>query len=193
MRYSSLARFSYLHHSRIANEIPEFRDYHPIVMITHKDPIAQSDNPFTGNDRFVFYEDGGRPIDIQLQNGWRPTLEAVENIARQLLDVLSYLRMKNVVHRKLSLGTIVRNQQDDVKLISLGDAKYIGKLDYEEKVHLFTQYWTGHESVLRDDKGRSAHSSSPPVAPKAQTRNKVTKKYDCAHPDSRCCIFVFYC
>ena len=59
-------------------------------MVTDKDRVSKLENPFTGNDRFVFYEDGGRPLDIQLQLGWRPTLEAVWKIARQLVEVLSY-------------------------------------------------------------------------------------------------------
>jgi serine/threonine protein kinase len=154
-------------------------------MVTDLDPVSKAENPFTGNDRFVFYEDGGRPMDIQLQAGWRPTLAAVENIARQLVEVLSYLRVKKVVHRKLSLGTIVRNEHDDVKLISLGEAKYIGKLDYEGKVQAFAHKWKG---VPDDDAGRHRTSHSPP-RPSAQTQNKTTKKYDCAHPASRCSFF----
>ena len=171
-------------------------------MVTDLDPVSKAENPFTGNDRFVFYEDGGRPMDIQLQAGWRPTLAAVEKIARQLLEVLSYLLVKKVVHRTLSLGTIVRNEHDDVKLISLGHSKYIGKLDYEEKVQRFSQEWKG---VLDDGAGRDRTSHFSPRSsakkqnktteneedPTLQTQNKKTKKYDCAHPASRCILFCF--
>ncbi len=151
-------------------------------MLTDRDRLSKLDNPFTGNDRFVFYEDGGRPLDIQLQLGWRPTLAAVEKIARQLVEALSYLRLKEVVHRKLSLGTIVRNQHDDIKLISLGETKYIGSLGYEEKVEAFAREWMG---AVDDARARNSHSaSSPPRAP-VPTSNKVTKKYDCAHPLAR--------
>lgn len=169
-------------------------------MVTDLDPISKSENPFTGNDRFVLYEDGGRPMDIQLQVGWRPTLAAVEKIAKQLVEVLAYLRVKKVVHRKLSLGTIVRNEQDDVKLISLGEAKYIGKLDYEEKVQRFAREWKG---VPDDAAGADRAAHSPEVeaeankkaedeTPSAHTRNKITKKYDCSRPGSRCIFFFFF-
>jgi serine/threonine protein kinase len=141
-------------------------------------------------------------MDIQLQAGWRPTLAAVEKIARQLLEVLSYLLVKKVVHRTLSLGTIVRNEHDDVKLISLGHSKYIGKLDYEEKVQRFAQEWRG---VVDDGAGRDRASHFSPRSsaqtqnktteneedPTLQTQNKKTKKYDCAHPASRCILFCF--
>ena len=186
-----MPRFSYLSHRCIANEIAEFRDFHLLVMVTDKHPISKLDNPFTGNDRFVFYEDGGRPIDIQLQCGWRPTLEAVEKIAKQLLEVLCYLQMKNVVHRKLSLGTIVRNEQDDIKLISLGDTKYIGNLDYEEKAQRFAVEWAG---ALDPAAGGHSQSTSPLPRTSDEMKNKATKKYDCDHPDlvSRCCHFVSF-
>ena len=162
--------------------MPEFRDYHPLVMVTDKDRVSKLENPFTGNDRFVFYQDGGRPLDIQLQLGWRPTLEAVWKIARQLVEVLFYLRMKEVVYRKLSLGTIVRNQQDDIKLISLGETKYIGSLGYEAHVEAFAREWMG---AVDDATARSSHSASSPLRTRAPTENKATKKYDCAHPLSR--------
>ena len=176
------SRFSYLHHACIANEKPEFRDYHPLVMVTDKDHLSKLENPFTGNDRFVFYEDGGRPLDIQLQLGWRPTLAAVEKIARQLVEVLSYLRLKEVVHRKLGLGTIVRNQQDDIKLISLGETKYIGSLGYEAQVDAFAREWMG---AVDDATARSSHSASSPPRALVPRSNKSTRKYDCAHPLSR--------
>jgi serine/threonine protein kinase len=151
-------------------------------MVTDKDHLSKLENPFTGNDRFVFYEDGGRPLDIQLQLGWRPTLAAVEKIARQLVEVLSYLRLKEVVHRKLSLGTIVRNQQDDIKLISLGETKYIGSLGYEAHVDAFAREWMWAVDGVT---ARSSHSASSPPRALAPTSNKSTKKYDCAHPLSR--------
>ena len=151
-------------------------------MVTDKDRVSKLENPFTGNDRFVFYEDGGRPLDIQLQLGWRPTLEAVWKIARQLVEVLFYLRMKEVVHRKLSLGTIVRNQQDDIKLISLGETKYIGSLGYEAHVDAFAREWMGAVDGVT---ARSSHSASSPPRALAPTSNKATKKCDCAHPLSR--------
>jgi hypothetical protein len=180
----TLTRFAYLHHARIANEIPEFRDFHPLVMHTDYDASTRCDSPFTGNDRFVIYEDGGRPIDIQLSAGWRPNLAAVARIAQQLLELLAYLHTKQVVHRKLSLGTVVRNERDDIKLISLGEAKYVGPLDYEDHVEAFIEQWQG----ARDAVGASSctSSSSPPPRQTPETKNKTTKKYDCADPQSRC-------
>jgi hypothetical protein len=157
-------------------------------MFTDLDPVTRCDTPFTGNDRFVFYEDGGRPVDIQLQNGWRPCLLQTERIAKQLLEVLDYLRMKNVVHRKLSLGTVVCNPlRCDIKLVSLGDAKFVGALDYEQAAQEFARQWQGDKSVGASAAGGGKRSSScKPERKEAETRNKTSKKYDCVAPMSRC-------
>lgn len=157
-------------------------------MVTDLDPATRIDSPFTGNDRFVFYEDGGRPVDIQLLGGWRPSLLQVERIAKQLLEVLDYLRVKNVVHRKLSLGTVVCNpQRCDIKLVSLGDAKFVGALDYEQAAQEFAEQWQGDRSLGASAAGAGVRSGSrKPNREEAETRNKTSKKYDCVAPTSRC-------
>jgi hypothetical protein len=171
-------RFFYLNHPHIANEMRGFKDFHPLVMVTDFDPATGTDSPFTGNDRFVFYEDGGRPMDIQLQAGWRPTLAVVHQIARQLVDVLDYFRMKKVVHRKLSLGTVVCDRENNIKIISLGDAKFVGQLDYEQTVQEFTTQWQGVGAS-------SCSGSRKPNRPEAELQNVTSKKYNCADPLSR--------
>jgi serine/threonine protein kinase len=114
----------YLRHPGIANEIDEYQDFHPLVMFSDIDEHTARENPFTGNDRFVVYEDGGRPLDIQLDNGWRPSCTVVKSMARQLVEVLAYLFSKKVVHRKLEPGSVVLDAATGhVKLISLGEAK----------------------------------------------------------------------
>lgn len=177
-----VTRFSYLNHPRIANEIPSYKDFHPLVMVTDHDPDTGFDCPFTGNDRFVFYEDGGRPIDIQLQSGWRPELRFVHKMLQQLVEVLDYLRMKHVVHRKLSLATVVCGHQCDIKLISLGDAKYVGQLDYEQMAQDFAIQWQGVLSTSASTRS----NSRKPSRQEAQLQNVTSMKYDCMDPLSRC-------
>ena len=94
-------------------------------MFSDIDEHTACENPFTGNDRFVVYEDGGRPLDIQLDSGWKPSCAVVKHIARQLVEVLAYLFSKKVVHRKLEPGSVVfEPATSQVKLISLGESKY---------------------------------------------------------------------
>lgn len=180
--------FSYLQHAGIANEIVEYRDFHPLVMFTDLDPSTNSDNPFTGNDRFVVYEDGGRPIDIHLETGWRPSRSVVRQIARQLVEVLAYLSSKQVVHRKLGLGSVVLNVvTKEVKLISLGAAKYIGSLDYESTVTDFARDWQAL-SVDRTQARGDSHSRnhSPTPQPNLSNVPDPTGRDDCTHPETRC-------
>ncbi len=121
-------------------------------------------------------------MDIQLQSGWRPELRFVHKIVQQLLEVLDYLRMKRVVHRKLSLATVVCGHQCDIKLISLGDAKYVGQLDYEQMAQDFAIQWLG---VLKTSASARSHSRKP-SRKEAQLRNVESEKYDCMDPLSRC-------
>lgn len=161
-----LTSHRYLQHVRIANQIQEFQDFHPLVMFTDTEQGSLVENPFTGNDRFVVYEDGGRPLGIQLALGWRPTCSVVRRIAGQLLEVLAYLRAKKVVHRKLEMGSVVSDTAtNDIKLISLGEAKYIEPLDYESQVLAFEREWLGHSVAREIGSKRTAHgrASSPPA------------------------------
>jgi hypothetical protein len=179
---ASLTLGRYLQHPRIANEIEDYQDFHPLVMFTEIDQSSESENPFTGNDRFVIYEDGGRPMDILLtQCGWRPSVEIVKRITAQLLEALAYLFSKRVVHRKLELGSVVFSLQTlNVKLISLGEAKYIEPLDYEKKVSDFEREW--HWSSDQVGRKRSTRSASPPPRPQLSLPNSIM----CMHPSLRC-------
>ena len=174
----------YLQHPRIANEIEDYQDFHPLVMFSELSP--ESENPFTGNDRFVIYEDGGRPMDILLtQFGWRPTVGIVKRIAGQLLEALAYLLSKRIVHRKLELGSVVFSLQTiDVKLISLGEAKYIEPLDYENQFSNFERAW--HWSSHQVGRKRSVHTRSPSPPPKPQL--SLSNSIMCMHPSLRCVV-----
>ena len=173
----------YLHQARIANQIEVYQDFHPLVMFTDVDPGAQFENPFTGNDRFVVYEDGGRPFDIQLALGWQPTCGTVRRIAGQMLEALAYLFSKKVVHRKLQLGTVVFNPvTSDVKLISLGEAKYIEALDYENKMSEFERDWQGASDGIGSKRRAHSRGVSPP-APCPILSLKNSKLY--VHPSIR--------
>jgi serine/threonine protein kinase len=159
-------------------------------MFTDYEPSLASENPFTGNDRFVIYEDGGRPMDILLtQFNWRPTVEIVKRIAGQLLEVLAYLFSKRVVHRRLELGSVVFSlDTHDVKLISLGEAKYIEPLDYENRVTDFEREWLGARAQA-GGKGPSHHhprTDSPP--PKPHPDLSLVNSITCMHPSLRCVV-----
>ena len=136
-------------------------------MFTDVEKGPESENPFTGNDRFVIYEDGGRPMDILLTEfNWCPTVGIVKRIAEQLLEALAYLFSRRVVHRRLELGSIVFSlEKSDLKLISLGEAKYIEPLDYEGAFSDFERQW--HCVFERVGSERSAHlrNASPPPNP----------------------------
>jgi serine/threonine protein kinase len=192
--YATRQRFhnpsSYLKHPRIANEIEDYQDFHPLVMFTDFEPSLGGENPFTGNDRFVIYEDGGRPIDILLaQCGWLPTVGIVKRIAGQLLEVLSYLFSKRVVHRRLELGSVVFSLDTlDVKLISLGEAKYIEPLDYENRVSDFEREWLGARAQARGRGLSHPRTSSPP--PKPHPDLSLTDSTMCTHPSLRCIAYA---
>jgi serine/threonine protein kinase len=146
------------------------------------------EDPFTGNDRFVVYEDGGRPFDIHLARGWQPSCAIVKRVAEQLLEALAYLRMKKVVHRKLQLATVVLNPETtDVKLISLGGAKYIEHLDYEKQVLDFEIEWQGLSPKIGVKRGASSRGVSPPAAPQP-TLSNVSKDSSITfqHPEITC-------
>jgi serine/threonine protein kinase len=152
-------------------------------MFSDVDEHTACENPFTGNDRFVVYEDGGRPLDIQLHSGWKPSCAVVKHIARQLVEVLGYLFSKKVVHRKLEPGSVVFDPATrQVKLISLGEAKYIEPLDYEKKVRDFETQWMGVSSEL-GSKRRAQTRGSPPPAPHPNLSLSASGVY--VHPSLR--------
>lgn len=63
----------------------------------------------------------GRPLDAFLQEN--PTLSARKRVFEQLLDVLSYLHRKGVIHNDLSPANILISKTDNaVKIIDLGFA-----------------------------------------------------------------------
>ena len=152
-------------------------------MFSDIDERTACENPFTGNDRFVVYEDGGRPLDIQLHSGWKPSYAVVKHIARQLVEVLAYLFSKKVVHRKLEPGSVVFDPAtSQVKLISLGEAKYIEPLDYEKKVRDFETQWMGVSSELGSKRRAQTRGSSPP-APRPEISLSASSVY--VHPSLR--------
>ncbi len=177
----------YLRHPRIANEIEEFQDFHSLVMFTDLEgQVSWRENPFTGNDRFVVYEDGGRPIDVQLATDWRPTCAVVRQIASQLVEALAYLFSKKVVHRKLELGSVVLNRaSNDIKLISLGEAKYIEPLDYEQKISEFKREWQGVPAAAGAAVHHSHSSAPPPRNPTTDLSLDKAASTSCAHPSLR--------
>ncbi len=93
------------------------------------------------NDRFIVYEDGGRPLEFlyfKSNNNVEPA--QLLHIARDLLEALIYLLDKRVVHRSLNPGTVVYRADSGVKLIALGHAKCIqDQLPYEERIKQFEE------------------------------------------------------
>jgi serine/threonine protein kinase len=155
-------------------------------MFTDFEQSPEGENHFTGNDRFVIYEDGGRPMDILLtQNGWRPSVQIVKRIAGQLLEALAYLFSKRVVHRKLELGSVVFNlDTNDLKLISLGEAKYIEPLDYENRLSDFETEWQGASEQVGSRRSAQTRAASPPPAPHPDL--SLPNSIMCMHPSLRC-------
>jgi hypothetical protein len=153
-----------------------------LVMFSDLDATG-IENPLSGNDRFVIYEDGGRPLDVQLASDWRPSCAVVLCIAKQLVEVLAYLFAKKVVHRKLQLGSVVLNRDtNDIKLISLGDAKYIEPLDYERTISEFKREWLG---VPRASSPGTQRPATPPPNPTTDLSLNRTSSMSCAHPSLR--------
>ena len=154
-------------------------------MFTDVEKGPESENPFTGNDRFVIYEDGGRPMDILLiQFKWCPTVEIVERIAGQLLEALAYLFSKRVVHRRLELGSIVFSlEKSDLKLISLGEAKYIELLDYEGAFSDFERQWQCVSARVGSERSAHLRNASPPPNPHPDLSLLPIM---CMHPSLRC-------
>jgi hypothetical protein len=93
------------------------------------------------NDRFIVYEDGGRPLEVlYFKSGNKVALAELLHIARDLLEALIYLLDKRVVHRNLNPGTVVYRADTGVKLIALGHAKCIKEqLPYEERIKRFEE------------------------------------------------------
>ena len=90
------------------------------------------------NERFIAYQDGGRPLQVQFfDNSSPPSPSVILRIAQDLLQALIFLHDKRVVHRNLNLGTVVFSDAGGAKLIALGSAKYINPLPYEERVRAF--------------------------------------------------------
>jgi serine/threonine protein kinase len=155
-------------------------------MFTDFEKVPESENPFTGNDRFVIYEDGGRPMDILLtQRAWCPTVEIVKRIAGQLLEALAYLFSKRVVHRRLELGSIVFSlDTHDLKLISLGEAKYIEPLDYEDAFSDFERQWQFASAQAGSERSAHLRNASPPPDPHPDL--SLLDSILCLHPSIRC-------
>ncbi len=91
------------------------------------------------NERFIAYENGGRPLEVQFfkDNPPPPSIPLILHIAQDLLQALIFLFDKRVVHRNLNLGTVVFSEAGGAKLIALGSAKYINHLPYEERIRCF--------------------------------------------------------
>jgi serine/threonine protein kinase len=91
------------------------------------------------NERFIAYENGGRPLEVQFfkDNSPPPSIPLILHIAQDLLQALIFLFDKRVVHRNLNLGTVVFSEAGGAKLIALGSAKYINHLPYEERIRCF--------------------------------------------------------
>jgi hypothetical protein len=90
------------------------------------------------NERFIAYENGGRPLEVQFfkDNSPPPSIPLILHIAQDLLQALIFLFDKRVVHRNLNLGTVVFSEAGGAKLIALGSAKYMNHLPYEECIYV---------------------------------------------------------
>jgi hypothetical protein len=113
------------------------------------------------NDRFIAYQDGGRPLQVQFfDNPSPPLMSVILRIAQDLLQALIFLYDKRVVHRNLNLGTVVFSDAGGAKLIALGTAKYINHLPYEDRIRAF-------EGIPRQQPGsfalRGIGSPPPPT------------------------------
>lgn len=101
--------------------------------------VRNMNNGSYQNERFIAYENGGRPLEVQFfkDNPPPPSIPLILHIAQDLLQALIFLFDKRVVHRNLNLGTVVFSEAGGAKLIALGSAKYINHLPYEERIRCF--------------------------------------------------------
>ena len=101
--------------------------------------ISQMNDGGFQNERFIAYQDGGRPLQVQFfdKSSPTPSLSVILRIAQDLLQALIFLYDKRVVHRNLNLGTVVFLPCSGAKLIALGCAKYINPLPYEDRIRDF--------------------------------------------------------
>lgn len=148
------------------------------------------------NDRFIVYEDGGRPLDVQFFDKMspQPTSEDILHIAQDLLEALVYLFDKYVVHRNLNLGTVVYRPQDGIarggaKVIALGHAKFIAKpLPHEERIEEFERSYRDDDLRCLPD-GFALDEATSPKAPPTTFTNP--DEFD--HPEARCLVFSIIC
>lgn len=83
------------------------------------------------------------------------------------------------------MGTVVC-AANDIKLISLGEAKYIEPLDYENQVLAFEKDWLGGGVARAIGSKRAAHScASSPPAPHPSLSLDVDQSFVYVHPALR--------
>jgi hypothetical protein len=148
------------------------------------------------NDRFIVYEDGGRPLDVQFfhELSPQPTSDDMLHIARDLLEALVYLFDKHVVHRNLNLGTVVYRRtlegvRGGAKLIALGHAKFIVKpLPHEERIEEFERCYRDDDLRCMAD-GFALDEATSPKAPLTTFTN--SDEFD--HPEAKCVDFSIVC
>jgi serine/threonine protein kinase len=140
------------------------------------------------NDRFIAYQDGGRPLEVQffIQKLQFEELDLLK-IAQDLLKALIYLNRKRVVHRNLNLGTVVYSKQGGAKLIALGHAKYIDRpLPYEDRIRSFEVDVCGCESSLLDSSLQQSSSMlTAPVHASPMPPTTNTEPDDFVHPAAK--------
>jgi hypothetical protein len=140
------------------------------------------------NDRFIAYQDGGRPLEVQFFNQKLPFEELdLLKIAQDLLKALIYLNRKRVVHRNLNLGTVVYSKPGGAKLIALGHAKYIDRpLPYEDRIRSFEVDVCRCESSLLDSSPQQSSSMLiAPVHASPFPPTTKTKPEDFVHPAAK--------
>ncbi len=137
------------------------------------------------NDRFIAYQDGGRPLEVQFFKPDDPSHTTLDfptllHIAQDLLEALVYLFDKRVVHRNLNLGTVVYSKAGGAKLIALGSAKYIDRLPYQLRMQQFEEVECGYKQLT------PVHSSTAlSLPPTTRTKGDKMNPEDFVHPDAK--------
>ncbi len=139
------------------------------------------------NERFMAYQDGGRPLEVQFfsKGAPSPPPRVILRIAQELVQALIFLIDKRVVHRSLNLGTVVFSEPGGVKLIALGSAKYIDRLPYEDRIRHFEVNICGVTSPQQHDRTVAFNVFGSPRPP-----TTAAKQQDFVHPQAKCVISV---